>query len=339
MTAVEGNPILSPSRLVCPRGLRPAEMEVQTDMSSNVNVILTMDCEPALFECSPLAIELSGTGPATYEAGESSIRGYVEAADREGYPVTLFAHPEVAVAQTALLLELQDAGACLGMHLHPYKFDTVRYPRDLGAFSAEQQTELISAASEVWSDALGQHPRFFRGGVFSANDATFGVLVGLGFEGGSLSCPGRVLPEAMAIWAGAELYPHRANLSFRHIEGDSNFIEVPISADPSRPMERGDRREPGFEWPYVPSRLYDHRAVARNVIARSIDDGATFPTYITNTHQDQDYADPEHPASVNLQTIFRTLRDAASEHGIGLTGRTIADMCDLVRSDDPHCDS
>ena len=303
-------------------------------MSANVSVILTMDCEPALFECSPLAIKLSGSGPATYEAGESSIRGYVEAADKEGFPVTLFAHPEVAVAQPSLLLELQDAGACLGMHLHPYKFDDARYPRDLGSFTAEQQSGLISAASKVWSDSLGQHPRFFRGGVFSASDATFGVLLELGFEGGSVSCPGRVLPEAMAIWAGAELYPHRANLSFRHIEGDSHFVEVPISVDTSRPMERGDRREPGFEWPYVPSRRYDHSAVARNVIARSIDDGAAYPTYVTNTHQDQDYADPNHPASVNLQTIFRTLRDSASEHGIGLEGATVADMCDRVRKAD-----
>ena len=155
-----------------------------------------------------------------------------------GYPVTLFAHPEVAVAQPGLLLELQEAGACLGMHLHPYKFDDARYPRDLGYFTAEQQTDLISSASKVWSDALGQHPRYFRGGVFSANDATFGVLAELGFHGGSVSCPGRVLPEAMAIWAGAELYPHRANLSFRQIEGDSDFVEVPISVDTSRPMER-----------------------------------------------------------------------------------------------------
>ena len=303
-------------------------------MSVTLSVILTMDCEPALFECSPLAIKLSGSGPATYEAGESSIRGYVEAADREGYPVTLFAHPEVAVAQPGLLLELQDAGACLGMHLHPYKFDDARYPRDLGSFTAEQQIELVSAASKVWSDALGQHPRFFRGGVFSASDATFGVLSELGFEGGSVSCPGRVLPEAMAIWAGAELYPHRANLSFRQIEGDSDFVEVPISVDTSRPMERGDRREPGFEWPYVPSRRYDHRGVAHNVIVRSIDDGAAFPTYVTNTHQDQDYADPNHPASVNLQTIFQALRDSASEHGIGLEGATVADMCDRVRKAD-----
>ena len=310
-------------------------------MTANVNVVLTLDCEPALFECSPLAIELSGSGPATHEAGERSIRGYVEAAAREGYPVTLFAHPEVAVAQPGLLLKLQDAGACLGMHLHPYKFDDVRYPRDLGAFTAEQQTELVSAASEVWSDALGQHPKFFRGGVFSANDATFGILVELGFEGGSLSCPGRILPEAMAVWAGAELYPHRANHCFRHIEGDSNFVEVPISVDTSRPMARGDRREVGFEWPYVPSRLYDHSAVARNVMARSIDDGAAFPTYVTNTHQDQDYADPEHPASVNLQTIFRTLRESALEFGVGLSGATISDICDRVRSsppNSPRCD-
>ena len=301
-------------------------------MTDAVNVILTMDCEPALFECSPLAIELSGSGPATHEEGERSIRGYVEAADREGYPVTLFAHPEVAVAQPGLLHELQAAGACLGMHLHPYKFDTVRYPRDLGSFTPGQQTELIAAASKVWSDALGQHPRFFRGGVFSANDATFGVLLDLGFEGGSVSCPGRTLPEAMAIWAGAELYPHRADLSFRHIEGDSDFVEVPISVDTTRPMERGDRREAGFEWPYVPSRIYDHRAVARNVIARSIDDGTAFPTYVTNTHQDQDYADPEHPSSVKLQTIFRSLRESASEQGVGLSGTTIANMCDRVRS-------
>jgi len=58
-----------------------------------VFVILTMDCEPALFQCSPLAIRLSGSGPANYQEGERSIRGYVEAARTEGYPVTLFAHP------------------------------------------------------------------------------------------------------------------------------------------------------------------------------------------------------------------------------------------------------
>ena len=44
-------------------------------MIVTVNVILTMDCEPALSECSPLAIKLSGSGPATHEEGERAIRG------------------------------------------------------------------------------------------------------------------------------------------------------------------------------------------------------------------------------------------------------------------------
>ena len=58
-------------------------------------------------------------------------------------------------------------------------------------------------------------------------------------------------------------------------------------------------------------------------------DGAAFPTYVTNTHQD--YAHAEHPASVNIRMVFETL----SDFGIGLTGRTIAEMCDLVRCDNP----
>ena len=44
------------------------------------------------------------------------------------------------------------------------------------------------------------------------------------------------------------------------------------------------------------------------------------------------YADPEHPSSVKLQTIFQSLREAASEQGVGLSGTTIADMCDRVRT-------
>ena len=307
-------------------------------MTARLSVILTMDCEPALFECSPLAVSLSGSGPATYEEGERSIRGYVESAARNGYPVTLFAHPEVAVAQSSLLLELQSAGNCLGMHLHPYKFDDKRYPDDLGAFSGDQQRELVSDATEVWSNALGQHPRFFRGGVFSANDDTFRVLHQLGFEGGSVSCPGRVLPQAKAVWAGTQLYPHRANLSFRMIDGTSDFVEVPISVDTKRPMttrdhtsHRGDRHEAGFEWPYIPSRRYDHEAVVDGVLRRSVADNSTFPTYVTNTHQDQDYMDPLHPATMNLSTIFQALRKTADDLAIELVGRTVSDMCDQVR--------
>ena len=85
-------------------------------------------------------------------------------------------------------------------------------------------------------------------------------------------------------------------------------------------MDSGELGEIGFEWPYVASTAYKHDAIVRNVIARGIEDRASFPTYVTNTHQDQDYADPEHPASVNLRTIFRTLRETATEFWDKLDG-------------------
>jgi hypothetical protein len=135
----------------------------------------------------------------------------------------------------------------------------------------------------------------------------------------------------MAVWAGAELHPHRANLSFRQISGDSDFMEVPISVDTSRPMTRGDRHEAGFEWPYIPSQSYNHRAVVRGILTQSVEDGTPFPTYVTNTHQDQDYAHPFHPASVNLQSVFQTLRETADELQVGLIGTTIAEMAGRVR--------
>ena len=289
-------------------------------------VVLTMDCEPALFECSPAAIKLSGSGPEDYEQGERSMRGYFETAREYGFPVTFFAHPEVAEAQPGLLLELQGEGACLGMHLHPYKLRSRRWHRDLGSYSADEQLELVSEATKLWSDAIGQHPGYFRGGVFSANDATFRVLVDLGFKGGSVSCPGRVLPSAFAVWAGAELYPHRAHLGFRQAVGSSDFVEVPISVDVSRPTDMGDRHEIGFEWPYVPSRRYDLAAVVRNLLRRAAEENPPFPSLVTNTHQDQDYADAQHPSSRKLNVILETLRETSSSLGLRLVGSDLADM-------------
>ena len=101
--------------------------------SQVVYILLTMDCESAKLDVSPYASSMSSSGPADYAKSERSIRGYVETAGASGYPVTLFAHPEVAIAQRELLLELQDEGACLGLHLHPYKLSDGRYEHDLGA--------------------------------------------------------------------------------------------------------------------------------------------------------------------------------------------------------------
>ena len=151
---------------------------------------------------------------------------------------------------------------------------------------------------------------YFRAGYFSASDATYRVLDELGFAGGSLSIPGRVLPGHQSMWTGAETYPHRTHHECRLIAGEGNFINVPVSVAFNRPVQRGHAGERGYEWLYIPHR-YDHVAVIKDMLDRFLRDDPRFPVIVTDSHNDQDYSDPGHPARMNLELIsqvqYRTL--------------------------------
>ncbi|MEE2754139.1 MAG: hypothetical protein VX910_09165 [Candidatus Latescibacterota bacterium] len=295
-------------------------------------ILLTMDCESAKLDVSDRAIGMSSSGPVDYAESERSIRGLAESAKISGYPVTLFVHPEVAVAQSSLLLELQDDGACLGLHLHPYKLSDSKYHLDLGAYPLEEQKCIFKDAVAIWEEALGQSPQYFRGGYFSANDSTFGILDELGFLGGSLSNPGRVLPTHCSVWKGAEPYPHRARTGFRLISGESEMIEIPVSVAFGRPVARGHAGEQGFEWPYIPH-AYDHEAIIVDILNRFKHDSPRFGTIVTDTHNDQDYTDPNCPAQLNLGRIMKTIHRSSEEKKMEVRGITIDTLCDLVRKD------
>jgi peptidoglycan/xylan/chitin deacetylase (PgdA/CDA1 family) len=185
---------------------------------------------------------------------------------------------------------------------------------------------------EVWERALGQRPFYFRAGYFSGNDSTFRVLQDLGFRGGSLSIPGRVLPEHNSVWAGAEPYPHRANLDFRHNAGTSDFVEVPVSVDYQRPVQIGAAGEQGYEWPYIPA-AYDHRAVVEHVLERTKADAPRYGTLVLDTHNDQDYLDPTQLATVNLGLILDTFFLKCEQLALEPAGATLESLCNLVLSE------
>ena len=297
-----------------------------------VYVLLTMDCETAKSDVTPYATQMSGSGPLDYRESERSIRGYVETAASYGFPTTLFAHPEVAVGNTELLLALEKHGACLGLHLHPYKLKGQNYKYDLGAYSATEQREILYRAMQVWESALGKPPQYFRAGYFSANDNTYQVLHELGFRGGSLSNPGRILPSHCSVWAGAEVYPHRAHFGFRLIKGDRDFINVPVSGAFGRPVARGHAGEQGYEWSYIPH-AYDHRKIIQDVLRRFAGYEPRFGTIVTDTHNDQDYSDSEHPARQNLELILRSIQDFCKEMDLKPVGITVDALCELVLKD------
>ena len=294
-----------------------------------VYVLLTMDCETARSDLTPSAIRMSGSGPSDYRESERSIRAYVETATSHGFPVTLFAHPEVASENGNVLLEMSDRGACLGLHVHPYKLKGGNYKHDLGAYSSAVQSRVVSEAMQAWESSLGGPPRYFRAGYFSASDATFRVLGDLGFAGGSLSIPGRVLPGHQSMWAGAETYPHRAHYECRLDAGESDFVNVPVSVAFGRPVQRGHAREQGFEWLYVPHR-YDHAAVIKDLLDRFLCDAPRFPVIMTDSHNDQDYSDPGHAARMNFELILKTIPDACRRMGMRPEGITLDALCKLV---------
>lgn len=298
-------------------------------MDRDLFVLLTMDCETARKDVTAHAARMSPSGPWDYAESERSIRGFAARAKAHGFPVTYFVHPEVGFANRDLLLELQDQGACLGLHLHPYKLGDGRYEHDLGAYTAAEQRDILGAATAAWHEALGQEPRYFRAGYFSANDATFAVLRELGFRGGSLSIPGRILPAHCSVWAGAEPYAHRAHLGFRQQAGNSDFVEVPVSVDFLRPVQVGAAGEIGYEWPYVPAR-YQHREVVEHILQRAKSDAAPYGAIVLDTHNDQDYPDPGHPASLNLELILSNIRARCRELGLRPVGATVQAMCDRV---------
>lgn len=293
-----------------------------------IYILLTMDCETAKHEVTSHGTRMSASGPNDYAESERSIQGYASIAGEYGLPLTLFAHPEVAVGNRDLLLDLQGRGHCLGLHLHPYKFSGKGYLDDLGAYSPREQQEILSAAADAWERTLRQRPLYFRAGYFSGNDSTFGVLLDLGFRGGSLSNPGRVLPEHCSVWAGAEPYPHRANLSFRQAKGASDFIEVPVSVDYRRPVQSGAAGEQGYEWPYVPA-AYDHRAVVESILERAKQDAPEYGTLVLDTHNDQEYLDPAHFATRNLRLILDTLFAGCERLELQPVGATVETICDL----------
>jgi len=201
-----------------------------------IQIVPTMDCEPPQSEISEYANRKSSSGPEDYAESRQSIAGYIAVLDQYEYMPTLFVHPQVAMRQREFFLDLRDRGVCLGLHLHPYKMDE-SYRHDLGAHEYSTQREILAEATRRWEDALGYHPEYFRPGVFSANDCTYGLLEDLGYSGGSVSSPGRVLPSAAAVWAGAEYYPHRAHRGLRQLDGEADFADVPMTVDTDSPIQ------------------------------------------------------------------------------------------------------
>lgn len=299
-----------------------------------VSIVLTMDCEP-----TTATSDRSASGPKDLPRGERAVLGYFDIAGSYGFPVTYFIHPETALAQAPLFNDLSKRGACLGLHMHPWKYSVWRYQRrrffaHYGGLSENDQRALLSETATLWHEAIGHRPEYFRPGTFSANDAIFRVLAELGFRGGSCSAPGRVVPEMQAIWTAAEPDPHRAHAQFRQARGDLEFANVPLSADFSALLAgRAGRRmhadlRPDVDWPGDYGVSY--KTIATNIVTQVKERAPAVPAIVIITHNHYEYRDNSDPVTQRLRDSLDALCAACSAAEIRPVGAALSKVVDDV---------
>ena len=311
-------------------------------MTSTIKVVVTMDVEPTTATTHPTA-----TGPAEWGLGERAVCGYADIAGELGFPVTYFVHPEAAVAQADVFDRLRSEGACLGLHMHAWKYSMWRhgggrYMAHYGGLSESEQQAILAESGALWHTALGEWPRYFRPGTFSANDAIFRVLADMGFRGGSCSVPGRMMPEMQAVWVGAEPDPHRTHPEFRMIAGEMDFVNMPMAVDFSIALEGRKGRKlhpdlrPDTDWMGQYGLTYD--TIAKNIVSQVVARAPAVPVINIVSHNHFDYRDPNAPATRRLRDSLRALSSAASEANVQLVGATLEEVVDDVLALPPRVD-
>jgi hypothetical protein len=288
----------------------------------DIYIVITLDCERPTSET-----HASASGPPDQDRGAAWTQSYVDLAGEAGFPVTLFVHPEVALVQSKLFQKLEGQGACLGLHIHPWRFGDGRYKTEFGGLCETQARALLVEAIAMWQHAFGQHPYYFRPGAASANDNTYRILTELGFRGGSNSLPGRVYPDIYSVWTGAVPDPHRANSVFRQLEGDLEFVEMPISVDCSSLIEKNGR---WLQWDLRPDFDVDHELLAKNMVQQLQERKPSVPVINMVTHNDHDFSDPNDPTCISFRNVLQAIRKACDGAACRAVGITLDKVCDMV---------
>lgn len=302
-------------------------------------VAITMDCEPTLS-----TTHSSATGPSDFAMSERAIVGYFDIAASYGFPVSFFVHPEAIEEQADLFKDLAGRGACIGLHLHPWKYGQsrhggTRYMGHFGQFSYGDQLALLNETADIWGEAMGARPLYFRPGTFSANDATFKAMAAAGFRGGSLSAPDRVFREIYSVWTGAERDPHRLHPEFRLRPGAMDLVDMPLTVDLSQPVDFGQNRNfhadlrPDIDW--LGQYGITTRSVAENIVSQLVGRSPAVPVVNTVSHNQYEYKERSDATRQRFVLMLDELSRALDQAGIRPQGATMAEIADKVLETSP----
>ena len=286
-------------------------------MENKLWVCFTMDVE-RIAQFSPPG------GPENLEVAHRSVDSYCQILADNGFFATLFIVPEAAYDQRQLLKQKAVEGHELGLHFHDQSFldhwknpDLYDY---LGGYTLEIQRGKLLEAKKIWINALETEPKTMRPGNFSANDSTFPLLTELGFTHGSVSQPGRNWNIFKANWENACRNVHRGHCAYRLVEGDLDFVEIPVTTGNESMGEWGfgDIRLEGADIQTIIN-------ISRNDIERQINEGISFKHLCYFTHNTVNYYDKGNRESYRgdlLTELLAALKEMSAARGLELEGAT-----------------
>lgn len=297
-------------------------------MTKKIYIVVTLDCERPNTET-----HADASGPPDYRTADAWTRAYTGIAGEYGWPVTYFIHPEVALEQTRLFLDLEAEGHCLGLHLHPWRFDPVRFPAECGGLDRDHLIAALAEAAALWQHGFGKRPLYFRPGAMSANDDLYPVLGELGFRGTGASMPGRAYPQTHSNWWNAAPDPHRAHAINRHIVGDMDLAEMPSSVDFSSVIHKNGC---WYHWDLRPDfPEADYETITDNIVRQVLERDPLVPCINQVTHNDNDYTDPENRHCRHYRRTLDGIVAACRKYGAEPVGATMADIADMVLAAPP----
>jgi peptidoglycan/xylan/chitin deacetylase (PgdA/CDA1 family) len=254
--------------------------------------------------------------------GERAIRGLGQIFTETGMKGTFVVIPSDLKAHAAIYKDLEAQGHEIGLHIHPSELG---YDEFLGVYGMEEQTRILKEGVDAFSDLMGRNPEVFTPGYFSANDHTFPVLEALRFRHGSVSLPTRDLPRCACVWGNSPRdlhYPHRHN---RSLEGDVDFVDVPVTVDVESRMWGGAHpQDLRIELVDAKNHWY---TIQKNVV-RQLDAGDKIPVkYVKGlTHNIFDYGDPRDFRRETMFGVVEAARQICEQQGCELVPSTTAEI-------------
>ncbi len=272
-------------------------------------------------------------GPATWDAAEASVRGFVDrmhelgAADGAG----LFVYPDVAQHQSKLYREMADSGIEIGLHLNGLRYSRLRGDdaKWLGEMNRDQQHRALSMAKADLEDAIERPVHGYRACYGSSNHDTFGLCEDVGFTWTS-NASTRYRPEFFANWTGSFRYPHHTSRKSKLICGDMDLFEVPVTTGIDVFFDESIRQPLDLRSETPPKRLGPDRAKLRAVIDENIVrmQRCDIPVRAIcgASHNTNPFGDRTTHQSQNVGWVVRHTKELAGEHDMAFTPASFETM-------------